>query len=315
VTLPHPMDPTVQLKSPETLRASPGAAIPAPPPRGAGARPPKGRSRRFALPGFGLTLGFTLAYLGLLVVLPLATAFWKASSLGWTDFWRIVSEPRALAAFRLSFGAAFLAASINGVFGFLVAWVLTRYRFPGSRVVDALVDLPFALPTAVAGIALASIYAPNGWIGRLAAPFGIKLAFTATGIVIALVFISLPFTVRTLQPVIQDLDAEVEQAAASLGATRFQTFVRVILPELVPAGLTGFALAFARAVGEYGSVIFIAGNMPGKTEILPLLIVTKLEQYDTAGATALAVAMLVLSFAMLLAINLLQTWTARRGER
>lgn len=273
------------------------------------------RPRRSALPGFGITLGFTLCYLGLLVVIPLAAAFLKASSLGWAQFWGIVTDPRALAAFRLSFGAAFAAAAVNAVFGFLVAWVLARYRFPGSRIVDALVDLPFALPTSVAGIALASIYAPNGWIGRLAAPLGIKLAFTEAGIVIALVFIGLPFTVRTLQPVIADLDSEVEQAAASLGASRLQTFFRVILPELLPASLTGFALAFARAVGEYGSVIFIAGNMPYKTEILPLLIVTKLEQYDTAGATALAVAMLVLSFAMLLCINLLQAWTARRGER
>ena len=267
------------------------------------------------MPGFGLTLGFTLFYLGLLVVIPLAAAFLKASSLGWSQFWEVVTDSRALAAFRLSFGAAFVAAAINAVFGFIVAWVLSRYDFPGRRIVDALVDLPFALPTSVAGIALTAVYAPNGWIGRLAAPFGVKIAFTVAGIVLALVFIGLPFTVRTLQPVIADLDCEVEQAAASLGANRAQTFLRVVLPELLPASLTGFALAFARAVGEYGSVIFIAGNMPGKTEILPLLIVTKLEQYDTAGATALAVAMLAASFAMLFAINMLQAWSARRGER
>ncbi len=264
------------------------------------------------LPGFGLSLGFTLLYLSLLVLIPLAAAFLKTATLSWPQFWQIVTSPRALASYRLSFGASLVAALINAVFGLVVAWVLVRYTFPGRRLVDALVDLPFALPTSVAGIALTAVYASNGWIGRLAEPLGLKIAFTPLGVTIALVFIGLPFAVRTVQPVLADLDPEIEQAAASLGANRWQTFTRILLPAIWPAVLTGFALAFARAVGEYGSVIFISGNMPMKTEITPLLIVTKLEQYDYAGATALAVAMLVASFALLLLINLLQWWSRCR---
>lgn len=260
------------------------------------------------LPGFGLSLGVTLTYLSLIVLIPLAATFLKTATLSWPQFWQIVVSPRALASYRISFGAAFVAALVNAVFGFVVAWVLVRYRFPGRRLIDALVDLPFALPTSVAGIALTAIYSSNGWVGRLAEPLGLKIAFTPLGVTLALVFIGIPFAVRTVQPVLADLDPETEQAAASLGATRGQTFRRVILPALWPAVLTGFALAFARAVGEYGSVIFISGNMPMKTEITPLLIVTKLEQYDYAGATALAVAMLAVSFVLLLVINLLQWW-------
>jgi sulfate transport system permease protein len=263
------------------------------------------------LPGFRLTLGYTLLYLSLIVLIPLAGVFVKTSALSWEHFWHIVTAPRALASYRLSFGASFLAALANVFFGILVAWVLARYHFFGKKIVDALVDLPFALPTAVAGITLTALYAPNGWIGRWLAPLGIQVAFTQLGVFIALMFIGLPFIVRTVQPVLEDLDPEIEEAAASLGANRWQTFWRVILPMLYPALLTGFSLAFARALGEYGSVIFIAGNMPMKTEITPLLIVTKLEQFDCAGATALAVVMLVGSFMVLLAVNLLQ-WRSSR---
>lgn len=267
------------------------------------------------LPGFGLTLGFSIFYLSLLVLIPLSGLFWKTATLTWDDFWHTVTAPRVLASYKLSFGAAFIGAVINAVFGFLVAWVLVRYRFPGKRIVDALVDLPFALPTAVAGIALTAIYAPNGWIGKHLEPLGIKVAFTPLGVVIALTFIGLPFVVRTLQPVLEDLEQEVEEAAASLGASRWQTFLKVIFPAVMPALITGFALAFARAVGEYGSVIFIAGNMPMVSEITPLIIITKLEQYDYAGATAIALVMLLISFAMLLTINGLQAWSQRRHGR
>jgi sulfate transport system permease protein len=270
--------------------------------------------RHSVLPGFGLTLGFSLFYLSLVVLLPLSTLVLKSASLGGPAFWATVTSPRVLASYRLSFGAALAAAVVNGVFGLIVAWVLVRYPFPGRRVVDALVDLPFALPTAVAGIALTTLYSENGWLGRPLAAIGVKSAFTPLGIAIALTFIGLPFVVRTLQPVLEALDPEVEEAAASLGASRLHTLARVVLPALYPAWLTGFALAFARALGEYGSVVFIAGNMPMKTEIAPLLIMTKLEQYDAAGATAIAVVMLAASFALLLAINALQSWSARRAE-
>ena len=268
--------------------------------------------RHSVLPGFGLALGFTLLYLSLVVLIPLSAAFIKTASLTWSAFVAEVTAPRVLASYRLTFGASFLAASLNAVFGLLVAWVLVRYRFPGKRVVDAMVDLPFALPTAVAGIALAAVYSTNGWIGSLFAPFDVKIAFTPLGVVVALTFIGLPFVVRTVQPVLEDLEPELEEAAATLGATRLQTFTRVVFPTLLPALLTGFALAFARAIGEYGSVIFIAGNMPMVSEITPLLIITKLEQYDYAGATALAVVMLLVSFTLLLLINVLQWWTRRR---
>ena len=264
------------------------------------------------LPGFGLTMGFTLLYLSLIVLLPLSAAVLKSATVSWAQNWQTVTSPRALASYRLSFGASAISAAINAVFGLLVAWVLVRYRFPGRRVVDALVDLPFALPTAVAGIALTAIFAGNGWIGHWLEPLGIKVAFTRLGVVVALTFIGLPFVVRTVQPVLQDVSAELEEAATSLGANRWQTFTKVILPSIWPALLTGFAMAFARAVGEYGSVVFISGNMPMKTEITPLLIITKLEQYDYAGATAIAVAMLVVSFVLLLVINLLQWWSHRR---
>jgi sulfate transport system permease protein len=267
--------------------------------------------RRSVLPGFGLALGFALAYLGLIVLIPLATIFFRSAGLGWHAFWETVSAPRVLASYRLSFGASFIGALINSVFGVLAAWVLTRYRFPGRRLMDALVDLPFALPTAVAGIALTTLYAPTGWVGSRLAPLGIQVAYAPLGVVLALTFIGLPFVVRTVQPVLQDLEFELEEAAASLGASRWQTFRRVLFPALAPAILTGFALSFARAVGEYGSVVFISGNMPLRTEITPLLIMTKLEQFDYAGATAIAVVMLVASFALLLAINLLQ-WAGRR---
>ena len=269
---------------------------------------------RSILPGFGLSLGFTVAYLGLIVLFPLLLVFLKASGLGWSGFWEALWTSRVLAASRLSFGLALLAGLLNGFFGLLIAWVLTRYRFPGHRFLDASVDLPFAMPTAVAGIALTTLYAPNGWIGSLLKPYDIKVAFAPPGILIALVFIGLPFVVRTLQPVLEDFEAAQEEAAASLGASRWQTFSRVVFPQLVPALLTGTTLAFARAVGEYGSVVFIAGNMPGKTEILPLLIITKLEQYDYAGATALAAMMLTVSFALLLAINLLQRKSLGRNH-
>ncbi len=258
-------------------------------------------------------MGFTFLYLGLIVLIPLSMLFFRAAGLSWGHFWRVVTDPRALASYRLSFGASFVAALLNGIFGFLLAWVLVRYRFPGRKFVDALVDLPFALPTAVAGIALTSAYAENGWVGGPLGALGIKVAFTPIGVVVALPFIGFPFVVRTVQPVLEDLDAEVEEAAASLGASRWQTFRRVVLPVALPALLTGFALAFARALGEYGSIVFISGNMPMRTEIAPLLIVTKLEQYDYAGAAALAVVLLVASFVLLLAINLLQWWSGRRS--
>jgi sulfate transport system permease protein len=267
------------------------------------------------LPGFGFAFGLTVLYLSLIVLIPLSATFLKTASLSWDAFWHTVTAPRALASYRLSFGAALIGAVINAVFGLIVAWVLVRYTFPGKRVVDALVDLPFALPTAVAGIALTAIYAGNGWIGSLFEPLGIKIAFTPLGVIVALTFIGLPFVVRTVQPVLQDLEPELEEAAATLGAGRGQTFLRVILPSVLPALITGFALAFARAIGEYGSVIFIAGNMPMVSEITPLLIITKLEQYDYAGATALAVVMLVISFALLLVINLLQWWSGKRMGR
>ncbi|HEY4163318.1 MAG TPA: sulfate ABC transporter permease subunit CysT [Dongiaceae bacterium] len=270
--------------------------------------------RPSVLPGFGITMGYTLVYLGLIVLLPLAALLLRSSDLGVGGFMKAVSAPRVIASLELSFGASAIAAVVNGVFGLIVAWVLARYEFPLKRLIDALVDLPFALPTAVAGIALTALYAPNGWIGSLVAPLGIQIAFTRFGIVIALIFIGLPFVVRTVQPVLLDLDKEVEEAAASLGATRLQNFVFVILPSIAPALLTGFALAFARAVGEYGSVIFIAGNMPMRSEIAPLLIVTKLEQFDYAGASAIAVVMLAASFILLLVINLLQRWARRHEE-
>jgi sulfate transport system permease protein len=271
-----------------------------------------GRSSRPVLPGFGLTLGYTVVYLCLLVLIPLSAVFVRSFGSGWLHFWEVVSSARVLASLRLSFGASLIAASVNSVFGLIVSWVLVRYSFPFKRFIDALVDLPFALPTAVAGISLTTLYAPNGWIGARLEQLGISVAFSPLGIVVALTFIGLPFVVRTLQPVLEDLDHEVEQAAASLGASPQQAFIRVILPALWPAILTGFALAFARAVGEYGSVIFIAGNMPMRSEIAPLLIVTKLEQYDYAGASAIAVVMLVLSFGVMLAINALQSFAAKR---
>ena len=270
--------------------------------------------RRNVLPGFNLSLGYTLLYLGLIVLIPLSAAFLKTFSMGWESFWATVTAPRVLASYKVTFGTSLLAASINAVFGLLVAWVLVRYEFFGKRVVDALVDLPFALPTAVAGIALTAIYAGNGWIGQYLEPLGIKVAFTPLGILVALTFIGLPFVVRTVQPVLEDLEKEIEEAAASLGANRYQTFVKIIFPAISPALITGFALAFARAVGEYGSVIFIAGNVPMVSEITPLLIITKLEQYDYAGATAIAVSMLIVSFTLLLVINLLQGWSKKRQE-
>jgi len=264
------------------------------------------------LPGFTPALGYTIFYLSLIVLIPLSATFLKTTLLTWDEFWATVTAPRVLASYRLSFGAALIGALINAFFGLLVAWVLVRYRFPGKRLIDALVDLPFALPTAVAGIALTAVYSVNGWIGSMIEPHGIKVAFTPLGVVVALTFIGLPFVVRTVQPVLEDLEAEAEEAAASLGANRIQTFAKVILPALWPALLTGFSLAFARAVGEYGSVIFIAGNMPMVSEITPLLIITKLEQYDYAGATAIAVVMLLISFVLLLIINGLQWWSATR---
>ena len=264
------------------------------------------------LPGFGLSLGFTLVYLSLLVLLPLSGLVFKAGALSFAQFWDVATGERALAACRVTFGASLLAATINAVFGLVVAWMLVRYPFPGKRFVDSLVDLPFALPTSVAGITLATLYAGNGWIGRHLEPLGLKVAFTPLGIVVALTFIGLPFVVRTLQPVIEDIEPEVEEAAATLGATRLQTFRRVLLPGILPALLTGSTLAFSRAVGEYGSVIFIAGNMPLVSEITPLLIISKLEQYDVVGATALACVMLAISFVLLLAVNGLQWWAANR---
>lgn len=268
--------------------------------------------RRSALPGFGPALGFTLLYLGLVVLIPLAVLVWRATGLGWGGAARIASDPRILAAFRVTFGMAALAAVVDTVFGVVLAWVLTRYRFPGRRLMDAAVDLPFALPTAVAGIALASLYGPDGWIGAPLLRLGIKVAYTPLGILVALIFVGLPFVVRSVQPLVADLDHEIEEAAATLGASRLQTLVQVVLPTLAPAILTGFALTFARAVGEYGSVIFIAGNVPYVSEIVPLLIVQRLEEYDYAGATGIAVAMLAVSFAVLFVINLVQALGRRR---
>jgi len=265
------------------------------------------------LPGFNLTLGYTLLYLSLIVLIPLSAAFIKTTELSFDEFWAVVTAPRVLASYKLTFGASLIGALINAVFGLLTAWVLVRYSFPGKKIIDALVDLPFALPTAVAGIALTAVYAGNGWIGSLLEPHGIKVAFTPIGVIIALTFIGLPFVVRTVQPVLEDLEAETEEAAASLGANRLQTFTKVILPTLWPALLTGFALAFARAIGEYGSVIFIAGNVPFVSEITPLIIITKLEQYEYSSATAVAVVMLIISFLLLFAINGVQWWATRRN--
>jgi sulfate transport system permease protein len=267
------------------------------------------------IPGFGLSLGFTIFYLALIVLIPLSAIFLKTFTMSWDAFWSAVTSERVMASYRLSFGAALIGAAINVVFGGIVAWVLVRYQFPGKRFVDALVDLPFALPTAVAGITLTALYSNNGWIGKYLEQFGIKVAFTPLGVVVALTFIGLPFVVRTVQPVLEEAERELEEAAASLGASPLQTFFRVILPSIVPALLTGFALAFARATGEYGSVIFIAGNLPMVSEITPHFIITKLEQYDYAGATAIAVVMLVVSFILLLTINLLQAWTRRRAGK
>ncbi|MCL2329751.1 MAG: sulfate ABC transporter permease subunit CysT [Phycisphaerae bacterium] len=266
------------------------------------------------LPGFGPTMGLTLFYLSLIVLIPLGSLLLKATQLSGSQFWSIVTDPRAIVSYKITLGASFIAAFINVIFGGLAAWVLVRYRFPGRKLMDALVDLPFALPTSVAGIALTSLYVDHGWIGRWLAPHGLHVAFTPVGIVVALTFIGFPFVVRTVQPVIEELDAEIEESAASLGASRWQTIVRVIVPQLWPAVLTGFALALARAIGEYGSVVFISGNLPMKTEISPLLIVMKLEQFDYAGAVAIAVVMLVMSFVLLLGINVLQRWSARRYQ-
>jgi sulfate transport system permease protein len=264
------------------------------------------------IPGFGLTLGFSLAYLTLIILIPLSGLAWRSAALGWADFWRIALDRRTLHALEISFGTALIAAAVNVVFGTIVAWVLVRYQFPGRRIVDAMVDLPFALPTAVAGIALTTLYAPNGWLGKPLMALGIKVAYSPLGIVMALIFIGLPFVVRTVQPIIEEIDKEVEEAAATLGASRFQTITRVLAPGLLPAVVTGFALAFARGVGEYGSVIFIAGNLPNVSEIAPLLIVIRLEEYNYAAATAIAAVMLALSFLMLFVINLLQSWSRKR---
>jgi sulfate transport system permease protein len=265
------------------------------------------------LPGFGLTLGLALFYFSLIVLIPLSGLFVKTTTLSWDQFWHTVTEPRALASYQLTFGASFLGALVNGFFGSVVAWVLVRYRFPGRSIVDALVDLPFALPTAVAGIALTAIYSSNGWIGRILEPLGLKVAFTPLGVLVALTFIGLPFVVRTVQPVLQDLDMEVEEAATTLGASRWQTFRAVIVPELWPALLTGMAMAFARAVGEYGSVVFISGNMPFETEIAPVLIVARLEEFSYREATAIAVVLLTVSFVLLALINVLERWSKRHG--
>ena len=291
------------------MSSSAAATIPA----RIGAEPRRAGSRRAGiLPGFGLSMGFTLLYLSLIVLIPLSALAFKSASLSAGDFWLAVSSPRVVASYRLTFGASLIAALINLVFGTVVAWVLVRYSFPGRRIVDALVDLPFALPTAVAGLALTALYAPKGWLGSILEPMGIKVAFTPLGVVAALIFIGLPFVVRTVQPVLEEAERELEEAAASLGASRLQTFVRVLLPTVLPAMLTGFALSLARAIGEYGSVIFIAGNKPMISEITPLLIITKLEQYDYAGATAIAMVMLAISFVMLFVINALQWWQAKR---
>ncbi|MFO0788268.1 MAG: sulfate ABC transporter permease subunit CysT [Pirellulales bacterium] len=269
-------------------------------------------SKKTALPGFGLTMGYTVLYLSLIVLLPLGALVIKSATLGWEGFWHAAWNPRVVASYKLTFGTSLVAATINAAFGLMVAWTLVRYSLPGKRFIDAMIDLPFALPTAVSGIALTAVYAKNGWIGQYLEPLGIRVAFTPLGIIIALTFIGLPFVVRTLQPAIEEIDREAEEAAASLGATRWQTFWRVIFPGVMPALLTGFALSFARALGEYGSVVFISGNMPMRTEIASLLIITKLEQYDYAGATAIATMMLAASFAVLFAINALQWWTTRK---
>lgn len=286
--------------------AAPAAVLPGSP---AGGK----RAARRVLPGFHLTLGYTVLYLSLIVLIPISALFFKTFTLSLDQFWIAVTSPRVLASYRLTFGASLIAALVNLVFGLLVAWVLVRYTFPGKKLVDALVDLPFALPTAVAGISLTALLAGNGWLGQYLEPMGIKLAFTPAGVVIALIFVGLPFVVRTVQPVLEDAEKELEEAATSLGATRLQIFTKVILPHIMPALLTGFAMAFARAIGEYGSVIFIAGNMPMISEITPLIIIGKLEQYDYAGATAVAVVMLVLSFILLLVINALQAWQRRNA--
>lgn len=285
------------------------AAVLAP---GLAAQPGKRAARR-VLPGFNITLGFTLFYLSVIVLIPLSALFFKTFTLSWDQFVVAVTSPRVMASYRLTFGASFLAALVNAFFGLLLAWVLVRYEFPGKKIVDALVDLPFALPTAVAGISLTALLASNGWVGSILEPYGIQLAFNPNGVVIALIFIGLPFVVRTVQPVLEDAEKELEEAATCLGASRWQTFRYVIFPTIAPALLTGFAMAFARAIGEYGSVIFIAGNMPMVSEITPLIIIGKLEQYDYAGATAVAVVMLGISFIMLMVINGLQAWQRRRS--
>lgn len=272
----------------------------------------KSFAKRQVIPGFGITMGYTVTYLSLIVLVPLAALFLKSAGLGWADFWKAVSSPRVIASYKLTFGASLIAATLNAIFGFIVAWTLVRYSFPGKRLIDAMIDLPFALPTAVSGIALTAVYSSHGWFGQYLEPLGIKVAYTPIGITLALVFIGLPFVVRTLQPALADLERESEEAAASLGANRFQTFTRVILPTVLPALLTGFALSLARAIGEYGSVVFISGNMPMRTEITSLLIISKLEQYDTAGAAAISVVMLVASFGLLLMINLMQHLISRR---
>jgi len=282
---------------------------------GSTAAPKSSKAPGRVIPGFGISLGFTLFYLALIVLIPLSAVFLNTFSMTWAEFWATVTSERVMASYRLSFGASLIAAALNVVFGGIVAWVLVRYKFPGKRFIDALVDLPFALPTAVAGITLTALYAQNGWIGQYLAAWGIKVAFTPLGVVVALTFIGLPFVVRTVQPVLEEAERELEEAAASLGAPPLQTFTRVVLPTITPALLTGFALAFARATGEYGSVIFIAGNLPMVSEITPLLIISKLEQYDYAGATAIAVVMLVFSFILLLTINLLQAWTRKRAGK
>lgn len=284
----------------------------APPLAVRGQRAVKKRATKRVLPGFRLTLGYTVLYLSLIVLIPISALFFKTFTLSLDQFWAAVASPRVLASYRLTFGASLIAALVNLVFGLLVAWVLVRYRFPGKKIVDALVDLPFALPTAVAGISLTALLAGNGWVGQYLEPMGIKLAFTPAGVVIALIFVGMPFVVRTVQPVLEDFEKELEEAATALGATRLQIFIKVILPHIMPALLTGFAMAFARAIGEYGSVIFIAGNMPMISEITPLIIIGKLEQYDYAGATAVAVVMLLISFLLLLVINALQAWQRRR---
>ena len=288
-------------------------ASPVSPSLGATAPARRGRGAKRVLPGFGLTLGYTLFYLSVIVLIPMLALLLKTFELTWPQFWEAVSAPRVVASYKLTFGASLIAAFVNMVFGLLVAWVLVRYSFPGKKIIDALVDLPFALPTAVAGISLTALLAGNGWVGQLVEPLGIQLAFNPNGIVIALIFIGLPFVVRTVQPVLEDSEKELEEAATSLGATRWQIFYKVILPAITPALLTGFAMAFARALGEYGSVIFIAGNMPMVSEITPLIIIGKLEQYDYTGATAVAVVMLIFAFVMLLVINLLQAWQRRHS--